>query len=179
MKQTSEEKIEQQFLGAYDHHADAIYRHCFFRVYNEEKAQDLVQETYTKTWNYLTKGNEIDNIRAFLYRVANNLIIDNSRKKTEESLEQILSVSPQLEPMGDDGSEMENRVMANDVLESMKNLPDETRELLIYRFVDDLEPREIAEILGITPNHVSVKLTRAVSALKQLNNVSNNNNLND
>ncbi len=160
---------EKQFLDAYDQYSEAIYRHCFFRVYSAAKAEDLVQETYTKTWDYLRQGKQIDNIRAFLYRVANNLVIDNSRKKTEESLEQILENNPQAEPMGDDGTEVENRIMAEEILKSMDQLDDDIKQLLIYRFVDDLEPREIAIILEITPNHVSVKLTRAVVALKELN----------
>src|SRR3989344_7747615 len=73
---------EKEFLDAYEQHADAIYRHCYFRVYNEDLAKDLSQETFIKTWKYVTEVKEIKNIKAFLYRVAVNLIIDNSRKKT-------------------------------------------------------------------------------------------------
>src|SRR5579863_136343 len=73
---------EKEFLEAYQHYADAIYRHCYFRVYNKELAEDLTQETFIKTWKYITEGKEIKNLKAFLYKVAVNLIIDNSRKKT-------------------------------------------------------------------------------------------------
>ena len=68
---------------------DAIFRHCYFRVFDRERARDLVQETFLKTWEYLTRGHDIENIRAFLYRVATNLIIDDSRRKKEISLEQL------------------------------------------------------------------------------------------
>ena len=75
------------FLTAYDKYADAIYRHCFFRVFSKEKAEELTQETFMRTWQYLEDGKEVLNLRAFLYRVANNLIIDHSRKKKEERLD--------------------------------------------------------------------------------------------
>src|SRR3989344_5246570 len=75
-------KKEKEFLDAYQQYADAIYRHCYFRVYNKDLAEDLTQETFIKTWKYLSEGKEVKNIKAFLYRVAVNLIIDHSRKKT-------------------------------------------------------------------------------------------------
>jgi len=76
-----QDKREKEFLDAYEKYADAIYRHCYFRVYNKELAEDLTQETFIKTWKYIVEGKEVKNIKSFLYRVAVNLIIDNSRKK--------------------------------------------------------------------------------------------------
>src|ERR1043165_1036473 len=76
------EAREKEFLDAYKQHADAIFRHCYFRVYNKDLAEDLTQDTFIKTWKYISEGKEIKNIKAFLYKVAVNLIIDHSRKKT-------------------------------------------------------------------------------------------------
>src|SRR3989344_6415935 len=81
---------ETQFLEAYDKYADAIFRYCYYRVFDRDKANDYVQEAYCRTWKYLMQGNQIENIRAFLYRTANNIIIDESRKKKSFSLDQIM-----------------------------------------------------------------------------------------
>ena len=81
---------EQQFLEAHTQHSDAIFRYCYYRVFDREKAKDYVQETYLRTWKYLAEGRKVDNIRAFLYRTATNLIIDESRKKKATSLDQIM-----------------------------------------------------------------------------------------
>ena len=67
--------LQEGFLNAYDAYADAIYRHCFFRVFSKERAEELAQETFMKTWEYVARGNVIENYKAFLYRVTNNLII--------------------------------------------------------------------------------------------------------
>src|SRR5437763_398183 len=82
--------VEAEFLAAFDEHSDALFRHCFVRVRDREAAKDIVQETFTKTWDYLAKGKKVDHLRAFLYRVANNLIVDASRRKRSTSLDHMM-----------------------------------------------------------------------------------------
>jgi RNA polymerase sigma factor (sigma-70 family) len=158
---------EKEFLSAYDAYADALYKHCFFRVYSRTRAEELVQDTFMKTWDYLGKGKEIENLRAFLYKTANNLIIDYSRKKREISLEQELEEKPGWEP-ADDRPTLEHNLLLQQVRDSLKQLPEEARQLLTWRYIDDLDPKDIAEILDVTPNNVSVKLNRALQLLKSL-----------
>lgn len=161
------EKTRQAFLAAYDEHADAIYRHIYFRLLNRAQAEELVQETFLKTWQYLDVGNPVDNLRPFLYRVATNLIIDYVRKKKELSLDATLEANPLAEPVGADERDVERHALFREVRDAFVILSQDDRDLVTMRYVDDMDPREIAQILGITPNHVSVKLNRAVAKLKQ------------
>ena len=160
------QEIQEQFLTAYDQFSAAIYRHCFFRVYSKTRAEELVQETYMRVWQYLSQGNQVENIRAFLYRVANNLIIDESRKKKEESLEALMDKSPGFEPSYPGQRSMEKVILYQEVVESMDYLPPDYKKILTLRYVNDLDPKEIAEILATNANNVSVKINRAVKALK-------------
>ena len=155
-----------EFLAAYEAYAEAIYRHCFFKVFSKERAQDLMQETFMKTWQYLCEGKKVENIRAFLYRVANNLIIDAARKKKEESLEDLMEAAKAMEPSYEGEKAIQSSAMISQMKEVMLTLPDEYREVLTLRYIDDLDPKEIAHILGISPNNVSVRLNRATKALK-------------
>ncbi len=159
-------EMRDNFLEAYDRYADALYRHCYFRVYSRARAEELVQETFMKTWVYLSEGKRIDNMKAFLYRVATNLVVDEVRKKKEESLENLLESSAISEPAAD--STLETEVSFREVVRMMGRLPEAEREILVLRYVDDLDPREIAEILGITANNASVRLNRALAQLRQL-----------
>lgn len=161
------EQVRQSFLTAYDEHADAIYRHCYFRLLNKDKAEELVQETFLKTWQYLDAGNPVDNLRPFLYRVATNLIIDFVRKKKEDSLDAKLEVNPLDEPMGSDHRDIERSALLSLVKSSLAELEQDERDLITMRYLDDMDPREIADILDISPNYVSVKLNRAVAKLKK------------
>jgi len=159
--------LQEAYLTAYDEHAEALFRHCYFRVYSRERAEDLVQETFVKVWDYLQKGNTVDNLKAFLYRVATNLIIDESRKKKEMSLEAVLENTPALEPRVEGRGKVETKLMHATTVEMMQELSHDHREVLAMRYIDDLDVAEIAEILEITPNNVSVRLNRAMDALKK------------
>lgn len=160
--------LEQQFLANYDLYADALYRHCLFRVYDPAKAEDLVQDTFMKTWQYLASGKRIENLRAFLYRVANNAIIDYSRKRKEDSLDALLADQPGLEPSKDTTAEAQQHLLLEYVMKHIQALPDDARDVLLLRYVDDLDPREIALILGISANNVSVRLNRAMRLLQDM-----------
>lgn len=159
--------METKFLESYELYADAIFRHCLFKGATREQAKDFTQETFMKVWNYLKEGKEVQNMKAFLYRVAGNLIIDESRKKKAESLDKMMEESPNYEPSDDNQKTLEELALKKQVLETIEKLEPEDREILTYRFIDDLEPKEIAEILHISANYVSVKITRAAKELEK------------
>jgi len=155
---------EQEFLAAYDRFSDAIFRHCFFRVYDRELARDLVQQAFMKTWEYAAAGRRIENIRAFLYRVASNLIIDNSRKQKPVSLDELF------EKGFDPGSTPDFEILVDSkyILQSLNNLKEDNKELIIMRYVDGFGPKDIASILGVSENVISVRLNRAIKQLREL-----------
>lgn len=160
MKQT----LEKMFLTVYDTHADAIFRHCYFRVYDRERARELMQEAFTKTWEYLANGKKIKNIRAFVYKTANNLIIDQSRKKKEASVEALddagqLPTAPTIIP---------NVVDTALLLAKLEKVDASYRHAVYMRYVDGLSPKEIAEISGESVNVISVRIHRGVKKLKEL-----------
>lgn len=159
-------QLEKKFLKAYDEFADPIFRHCYFRVFNRERAKDLMQETFTKTWEYLQKGERVDNLRAFLYRVANNLIIDNSRKRQEQSLDQMQDEG--FDPGEDTRDRLTNFLEAGVVIKVLHKLNPKYREVIQMRYIDDLSPKEIAAVIGETENNVSVRLHRGLKELRDL-----------
>lgn len=160
-------RTEEDLSKAYEAFSDAIFRHCFFRVYQREQALDLMQQVFMKTWEYMASGKSIDNIRAFLYRAANNLIIDEARKKKEQVSLNVLEEQG-VEPWIDTREEVEATIDGANVTKYLKKLPPEDREILILRFVDDLSPKEIAEVLEETANVVSVRIHRAIKKLREL-----------
>jgi len=155
------------FLQAYDQYADAIFRHCFFRVFDRERAQELMQEAFMKTWEVVAGGQEIQNLRAFLYRVANNLIIDNARKKKSASLEK-MQEEQGFDPGHDIRNSLDATIEGKDLVKLVSALEPKYREVLMMRYVDDLTPKEIAAIIDETENNVSVRLHRATQQIRDL-----------
>lgn len=158
---------EQEFSATYEKYADAIYRHCYFRVYSKDLAEDLTQETFIKTWKYIVEGKEIKNIKSFLYRVAINLIIDNSRKKTALVLDDIKEKEASIRLYSME-SDMIDNLEAKEVIKMLDDLDDKYRQVIVMRYINQLSPPEIAEILEISTNAVSVKINYAIKKLKKI-----------
>lgn len=159
-------KIMEQFIKAYDDLSNAIFRHCWFRIGDREKAKDLMQDTFTKSWQYIIQGAEVNNLKAFLYRVANNLIIDEYRKKREVSLDGLMADG--FEPGFDELNITEHNIDAKFALNFINCLDEKYREAVLMRYIDELSPKEIAEVTGESENNVSVRIHRGLKQLKEI-----------
>ncbi len=159
---------EQFFIQAYDKHSDAIFRYCLFRVYDREKAKELMQETFTKTWEYLIKDNNpIINIRAFLYKVAHNICVNEIMRSRAYSLDEMMETNG-FDPKEDKLKSPEDNTELRILFDKLQLLNKEEQELLTLRYIDDLKVTEIAKFLNKLPNTVSVKISRAENSLKKL-----------
>lgn len=155
------------FLRAYEAYADAIFRHCFYRVYHHELAKDLTQQTFMKVWQYISEGKKVDHMRALLYTTATRLVIDVSRtRRPSASLEEMAESG--IEPSENPRSAIEKQIDAKSLIAYLERLEEEDRALIVLRYVDDLSPKEISLILGESQNIVSVRLHRAVKRLRSL-----------
>ncbi len=162
----SEAELSAQFVSAYDQYADAIYRHCRFRVFNRDRAEDLMQETFKKTWQYLIDGKSIENLRAFLYRVASNLIVDELRRRKELSLDLLEENGVTL--ASTDHERLLETIEVQEFIDLLSHLNDRYRTMIVLRYINDLQPEEIARVTGETPNVVSVCLYRALRQIRKL-----------
>lgn len=163
---------ESRFLKAFEEYNDALFRHALMRISNREKAIDLVHDTYTKVWSYVREGYQIDTFRPFLYKVLNNLIIDEYRKRKESSLDAILEKEGVDEGLFDDLTESSAELLAATIdgkkaFEMLEELPDQYREVILLRFVDQLGPNEISELIEESQNVISVRIHRGLKLLRQ------------
>lgn len=154
------------FLHIYEEYADAIFRFCLTKTKNRDIAIDITQDTFTKTWEYLANGKQVEQIRPFLYRVARNLIIDLSRKKTTLSLDTYLEDGGDIKETNPDQFGLAFDV--DRVLKLVDSLDPKYSEPLVLRYVEDLSLSEIANILGVSENVVSVRLHRAIKQVQAL-----------
>jgi len=150
--------------NAYDLYADAIFRHLYLRIGNRERAKELMQDTFVRAMQYLQKGQKIDNIRAFLYKIANNVLIDDVRKKKSLSLDELEDAG--FEPEGEGEDDIHTLLEGTRVAAVLQRLRTEDRDLIVMRFVDGMKPQEIGELLGIAPNTISVRIHRVLKELK-------------
>jgi len=79
-KQNNQRKRKAVLTQAYHDHVKGMSSYSFFKVHSHIVSDGLVQDAFIKTWKYLAKGGKIDIMKAFLYHILNQLIIDEYRK---------------------------------------------------------------------------------------------------
>jgi len=161
------------FEDAFTAYGDELFRHAFFHLSDRERAVDLVQDTYLRSYEYAKEG-DIQNMRAFLYRTLRHLIIDEYRRKKSASLDAMLekdehAADARVPAKEHDALEAAmDRLDAARAVERLKDLSPEYAEVLALRYLDGLSPAEIANRLDVTQNLVSVRIHRALKSLKDL-----------
>ena len=142
--------IEEQY--------DKIYRYCYFKMYDDQIAQDITQETFLR---FYRQGLTLDNNKElpYLYTIAKNLCIDHFRKRTTESLEEIT------EEVIDDPTE---DLISNLTLRmTISKLPEDEQELIFLRYVNEVSITTICKITGLSRFAVYRKLSKSLKWLKE------------
>lgn len=160
-------RAEREFLKAYDAHADGLFRFLCLKIADRETARDLMQETFTRVWDYRAKGGIIQEWKPFLFRTAYNLVVDTYRKKRSVSLDALIDDKGFAVPDDSDLVNVRKAEVAR-VRKAINALEEPYRDVLLLRYIEDLPPREIARITGLSENVVSVRLHRATAKLRTI-----------
>lgn len=159
------------FEQAYIDFGDQIFRYVYFRIFDRDMAKDLTQETFYKVWDYLAKGKEIENIKAFLYRTAHNVTVNAIRAKKPTA-----SLDDMQDTVGYDVSDIDAELAAQnardvrEVIESFAILKPQDADLMKLRYVDGLSVQEISSITQMSENSISVKIHRLIEKLREYHN---------
>jgi RNA polymerase sigma-70 factor (ECF subfamily) len=165
---TPKEAVQQQAALTVAHHdyEKGLNLYAFFKVRDRAVSEDLVQETFTKTWSYLVKGGKIDVMKAFLYHILNNLIVDEYRKRKTTSLDVLLEKG--FEPGASHTGRLFNVMDGKAALLLIQRLPEKYQKVMRMRYVQDLNLKEISLLTGQSKNTVAVQLHRGLEKLKLL-----------
>ncbi len=168
---TSEKQTQsnsEELTKAHGEYNKALNSYAYYKVHDTEVSEDLVQDTFVKTWKYLVKGGKITMMRAFLYHVLNNLIVDEYRKRNHkaESLDTLIEGG--FEPKDEQSDRMVNLLDGKVVMDSIMRLPLMYKRVMSMRFVQSLSLKEIARISGQTTNAIAVQVHRGIEKLKVL-----------
>ena len=166
-------KDKEVFIKVYDDFASDIYRFVYFKVGHAEEARDLTSMIFLKTWNHIQNNSLTSSttLRALLYKIARTSIVDYYRE-TGSKLEVSLDDDEHPINVVDENTDLEGDMdRANDIANIKSKLPllkEEYREIIVLKFVNDLEIDEISEVTGKTKGNVRVLLHRALASLKDL-----------
>ncbi len=167
MTTPKQQKRQRGLLTAgYNDFEKGLSRYAFMRTHNKALSQDLIQNTFHKTWKYMVKGGDIVVMEAFLYHILKALIIDEYRKKKPVSLDLLLEKG--FEPHIDETIRIQEIYDGKQIALLISDLPVLYQKVMRMRYLQDMSLKEIALITGQSRNTVAVQSCRGLEKLKVL-----------
>ena len=152
------EKLKQSNLSAfkiiYHRYFESLYKFAYFRMYSHEDAQDIVQEVFVQFWDKRYKITIKKSVKAYLYRMVNNFIINDQKKKNKVTYFNSLQTAYDnscYNPIDDH----------LDIELAIRNLPEKIQLVYILKSFQGLLNREIAEACNISIKTVEARITKA------------------
>lgn len=154
------------FAKLYDLFVQSVYRYIYFRVAKEE-ALDLTETVFLKVWEHLGSYRfEKASFAAWIFRIAHNIVVDYYRVHRQ--------VTPLDYAIKDEKSEanpvlMTERELSRDRLkQALSKLKKKYQQILLLKYVNELENMEIAKIMGRSEGSLRVLQFRALRALRKV-----------
>lgn len=157
---------KKTFSDIYEGYVDKIYRFIFLKVGTQEVAEDLTSEVFSRLWKKLKSKYAIENINAFLYQVANNLVTDYYREKGKAQFVPIETAALPSEEVGPEATIAVQSDMEQ-VRAALADMREEYRDAIIWYYLDELSVPEIAKIMHKSEEAVRVTIHRALEALRE------------
>ena len=160
----------QAFGEVYTIYLDRIYRYVFYQVKDKMAAEDITEEIFMKAWraigSYKGKGRSFS---TWLYRIAHNHVVDHFRSERPcISLDR--EISDDVEILGniaDCEQEAVRHLTEQEVLDLISHLPPQQKQLIILKFIEGLDNREIEQITGKSQGAMRVMQMRTLATLRQ------------
>ncbi len=158
----------EAFGALYSHYLPPIYRFIYLKTSSKHEAEDLTHEVFLSAWRtmpaYKYRGLPFS---SWLYQIARNRVIDYFRtKKANFSIDEVVD-RLETETVSTDDL-LDTALDMDKIKNAIGRLGEDQQTILILRFVEDLDPREIADIMGKSEGAVRLMQHRALIQLKIL-----------
>ena len=154
----------EAFAQLYDAYVERVYRYVYFRVSDDQTAEDLASQVFLKAWEGLErfemKGSPFV---AWLYTIAHNLVVDHYRTRKDcVALEEVIPLASEEDPL-------DEQVWVTFDLETMRDalqfLNEEQQQVLTLRFIAELSTGHIAKIMGKREGAIRALQMRALQMM--------------
>jgi len=171
LSRNNEEIFEKELLP----HIEALKTFAYHLSYDEDDANDLVQETYMKAYRFIDKYIQGTNAKAWLFKICKNAYINHYRKRSKQptrvDFEDIVSYhdsdDSKLPGYLDLREELFDKMMGDEVTIAINALPIDFRTVVLLCDVEGFTYEEIAKIIDVPIGTVRSRLFRARNMLKE------------
>jgi RNA polymerase sigma-70 factor (ECF subfamily) len=157
---------KQALVEIYERYSSELFRYGYRMLDDPNLAEDCVADTFHRFLIAVRSGTSIENIRAYLYRIAHNWITDHYRRRPPLAvpLDENLHISPEGNPSHLVGQELDRQRVRSALLQ----LSPDQRQVIELRFMENWSHMEVADALGKTVEATRALQYRAVEALRQI-----------
>jgi RNA polymerase sigma-70 factor (ECF subfamily) len=161
----SQQGDQDMFARLYEAYMERVYRYVYFRVADENLAEDITSQVFLKVWEKLgTYQAGQSPFMAWLYRIARNAVIDHYRsKKVAVSLEEANPV--ELSHADEVDEKLDLQIQSEELREALQELTEEQQQVLVLKFVGGLSTMEIAQQMGKQEGAVRALQMRGLQGL--------------
>ena len=149
------------FSKLYDRYAPKVFGKCLALLKDRAEAEDATQEIFVKIFSKLATFDERSKFSTWLYSITYNLCIDRLRKRKKERE----LFSDELEQAGEKVDEVDDRELLEMEFERLKEvlerIPEGDKMLLLMKYLDGMQIKEIAFSLGKTESAIKMRIKRA------------------
>lgn len=171
LSRNNDEIFEKELLP----HIDALKTFAYHLAYDDDDANDLVQETYMKAYRFIDKYIQGTNSKAWLFKICKNAYINHYRKRskrpTRVDFEDIVSYHDSddatLPGYMDLREEIFDKMMGDEVTIAINSLPIDFRTVVLLCDVEGFTYEEIGKIIDVPIGTVRSRLFRARNMLKE------------
>ncbi len=152
------------FGNLYETYLDRIYRYIYFRVTDEQTAEDLISQVFTKAWENLDRYQPSGRpFIAWLYTIAHNTVIDHYRtRKDTVAIENTISLASDA-PSPHEQAEL--HFEADNLRAALRTLTPEQQQVVVLKFIAGMSTDEIATQLHKSAGAIRALQMRALQAL--------------
>jgi RNA polymerase sigma-70 factor (ECF subfamily) len=165
---TDQDYIED-FDRLYEHFFDLIYRFVARRIMDKETVHDIVADTFLKVYTHKNSfvSRQDGALSSWIYTIAKNEIYQYLRKHKNKK---VVPLNDTLEIQEEEcfGDNIDQTVLHDRMMRILEELETDEKELIMYKYFDDLNNQEIATLLNISTNSLGVRLHRAMQKLKTI-----------
>lgn len=151
-------KVKPNFEQILKENKDKIYRICRIYAVSPIEPEDLFQEVIYQTWKAFSTFEGKSNISTWIYRIALNVCLGSKKQIEKKNGKMVRLESIQFEPASSvpDRNQQEKYKALHDCIYSLN----ENDQSIVILSLEELPYKEIAKIIGLTENHIAVKMKR-------------------
>jgi RNA polymerase sigma-70 factor (ECF subfamily) len=163
-------QLDEEALGSiYDAFSSAIFRYALRLIGNSEAAEDVVSETFFRFIRSIQGGGgPKKHLKAYLYRVAHNLIVDQYRRNPIAELDFDTETLERTEGKEDPAYQAEMLIAQSEVRKKLWMLTEEQRQVIVLKYLEGMSNQEVANVLGKPVGAIKSLQHRGLNSLRRM-----------